>query len=142
MHTTSDLQYQLQQSRSKIAREYLLLSDSLNVAKRLEESIKKKPWPWISALFFVGTALPWCFKKSTHPHTHELQEPHKIHVNPFQEKKEHSSAFSKCFLLATSLLQDKTVYSGLFSVMRFLLPLGQEAIADYRAKRKSKQSCS
>ncbi len=136
MQTISDYQYKLQQNRSHIAREYNSLSDSLNIAKRLDQSIQKKPWTWISSLFFVGVALPWFLKKSTPITSQELQ------LNPSLENKKKSSFFSKSTLIATSLLKDKTLQLGLISVARLLLPLAQEALLEFGARKKNRRKYS
>ena len=136
MQTISDLQHKLQQSRSKIADEYLLLSDSLNVTKRVKYAIRKNPWSWISTFFLIGTSLPWFLKKLT------LRNPQKLQLPPSQGKAKNSSAFSKGLLLAVSLLQDKTVRSGLFSAVNLLTPLAYEAIARYRDRDKDKENLS
>jgi len=136
MQTTSDLQHKLQQSRSKIAGEYLLLCESLNVTKRIEYAIRKNPRSWISTFFLLGASLPWCLKKLT------LRNPQKLQVPSSQEKAKNSSAFSKGLLLAVSLLQDKTVRSGLFSAVNLLTPLAYEAIARYRDRDKDKENLS
>ncbi len=136
MQTISDLQHKLQQSRSKIADEYLSLSESLNVTKRIEYVIRKNPLSWISTFFLVGASLPWCLKKMT------LRNPQKLQVLPSEEKAKNSSAFSRGLFLAVSLLQDKTVRSGLFSAVSLLTPLAYEAIARYRDRDKGKENLS
>ena len=135
MQTVSDFQYKIQQSRSKIAHEYASLGDALNLPKRLQHSVQQKPWPWISGLFFMGIGLPWFLKKSTHTSPQELTSSTALSL----EKEKKSSGFSKCALVAASLLQDKTIRSGLFSTARFLFPLVQEAVIDYRSRKQDEK---
>ncbi|MFZ4115819.1 MAG: hypothetical protein ACOYK6_03735 [Chthoniobacterales bacterium] len=133
MQTPSDFQYKIQQSRSHITQEYALLKDALNLSKRLEHSIQRKPWSWISGLFFIGVGLPWFLKKSI-PLVSQKSDPSPISL---VEEEKKTFSFSKVALLAASLLQDKTVRSGLFSTARFLFPLAQEAVANYGARKQN-----
>ncbi|MDH4469414.1 MAG: hypothetical protein QE493_00370 [Verrucomicrobiae bacterium] len=136
MQTISNFQYKIQQSRVQIARDYASFTDSLNVAKRLEHSIQKKPWAWISTLFFAGITLPWMLHKST---PFKSQERSFI---PSLEKQKKTSFLSQSAMLGASLLKDKTLQLGLISVARLLLPIAQEAIVEYRARRKNDREYS
>lgn len=135
MKTASDFQYDIQQSRFKIANEYAALVNTLDVTKSLRYSVQQKPRSWISGFFLMGLSLPWLFKKSTPTHSQELTPS----TGPSSKKEKKSSVLSKIVLVATPLLQNKTLRSALLSKACFILPLVQEAIIEYASHRKNKK---
>ena len=138
MKTASDVQRSIQQSRQRIALEYVALSEELNVASRLRHSVQRKPWAWISGAALTGVALSF-FRPS---HRVKISTPKKpkaaqLSSSTIMEEEKSVSTLSKVIVVTTAILENQTLRAGLFSAARFLYPLLQQAVTNYAARKRA-----
>jgi hypothetical protein len=139
MKTAFDLHHTVRQSRERLTLEYGALKEELNFSKRLRHSIQEKPWPWLAGAALVGLSV--AFLKARPRSKKEASKVSSPDQRSFiSEKKVVSSPMGTIGATALSLLQNSTVRTGLFSTARFVIPLAQEAITGYLARKKEKET--
>lgn len=127
MNTLEEILTATHQSRHQIARNYASLSNEMNVALQLRNSVRRQPWSWMGGALLTGMVVSFLKKPSS----------------PLSYKKETtlvqqpSSILKRAASLPTLFLGEKTVALAAGSCFRFLFPLVRPMIVEYITRKLS-----
>lgn len=141
MKTVFEFHQKVRESRERVALHYGTLKEELNIPKRLSHSIQKKPWGWLGGAALVGLTLA-CLKFPQRREKRVSKAASSPPLSSINSKEHNSSRTNDLATTALSLLNNNAVRAGLFSTARYLFPLIQEALSNYRERKKNQQTAT
>lgn len=141
MKTVFEFHQKVRESRERVALHYGALKEEINIPKRLSHSIKQKPWGWLGGAALIGLTLTFV-KLPQRRKKRVLKTSSSDSLSSINSKEQNSPRINDLAVTMLTLLNNNAVRTGLFSTARYLFPLIQEALNNYRERKKEKQTAA